>query len=570
MVKQDGTSFWAHMEATAAQDTDSVTVCRVIISDISKRKRIEASLLESEKRFSTLSALAPVGIYLCNAKGLCQYVNPCWCKMTGLSMEEALDEGWIKGLHPEDRDSVFSNWQQMVNSEGQWRFEYRFQTPAGKVTWVYGLATPLHDTQGNIVAYVGINTDITDRKQAEAEKAKLEAQNRQLQKAESLGRMAGAIAHHFNNQLQAVMGNLEMAMEELPRGSATSESLTEALQAAHNAAEVSGQMLSYLGQTPSCRHEPLDLSEICRQSLALLQAAAPKGMIIAPDFPSSGPVIRANAGQLQQVLTNLVTNALEAADENRRGIGITVKTVSQTDIPASKRFPIDWQPLEKGYACLEVSDAGCGIACKDIEKIFDPFYSTKFTGRGMGLSVVLGIVKAHNGGITVESEPSRGSVFRVYFPVSTDEVPLQPDKEIQTHATQEDGTVLLIEDEEQVRKMAKKMLTHLGYAVLEAKDGVEAVEIFQQHQDEIRCVLSDLTMPHMDGWDTLAALRKLSPNIPVILSSGYDEARVMAEVTSRSAPMHSWASLINLRDLEKQLAVFWRTRKKASPRYGPL
>lgn len=146
----------------------------------------------------------------------------------------------------------------------------------------------------------------------------------------------------------------------------------------------------------------------------------------------------------------------------------------------------------------------------------------------MGLPVVLGIVKAHNGGITVESQPGRGSVFRVFLPLSAEEILRPPDKPIQTPEIQEGGTVLLIEDEEQVRKMARTMLTHLGYRVFEAKDGIDAVEIFQQHLDEIRCVFSDLTMPHMNGWETLEALRRLSPGIPFVLASGYDEAQVMA------------------------------------------
>ena len=174
-------------------------------------------------------------------------------------------------------------------------------------------------------------------------------------------------------------------------------------------------MLTYLGQAPG-KHEPIDLSEVCRQSLPLLQAAVPKGTIIKADFPSIGPVILANAGQIQHVLINLITNAWESADINRRGIGLTVKTVSQANIPASMRFPIDWQPVDTAYACLEVTDAGCGIAEKDIEKIFDPFFSTKFTGRGLGLSVVLGIVRAHHGAVTVESKPGQGQYLSGLFP----------------------------------------------------------------------------------------------------------------------------------------------------------
>ena len=375
---------------------------------------------------------------------------------------------------------------------------------------------------------------------AAEEKAQLEAQNQQLQKAESLGRMAGAISHHFNNHLQAVMGNLEMAMDDLPGGENSIDIfLNEAMQAARKAAVVSGQMLTYLGQTFG-KHEPIDLSEACRQNLTLLQAAAPKGMIFNADLPSCGPIIRANAGQINQILINLITNAWEASSENKGTIVLTVKTVSLTDIPALKRFPINWQPKESVYACLKNADEGNGIPEKDIEKLFDPFFTTNFTGRGLGLPVVLGIVGAHGGGITVESELGRGSVFCIFFPASTEEIPCLPDQQVMSGVLQagkaekssksegSGGTVLLVEDEEPVRAMARKMLTRLGYTVLEAKDGVEAVEIFKQHQDDIRCVLSDLTMPRMDGWDTLTALRSLSSDIPVILSSGYDEDQVMA------------------------------------------
>ena len=190
------------------------------------------------------------------------------------------------------------------------------------------------------------------------------------------------------------------------------------------------------------------------------------------------------------------------------------------------------------YACLEVMDEGCGIEDKDIENLFDPFFSSKFTGRGMGLAVVMGIVRAHGGVVTVESEPGRGSAFRVFFPLSGKEVLRQPAKagndrdtliSVLSPADMEgSGTVLLVEDEESVREMARAMLTHLGFSVLEAKDGVEAVELYRERRDEIRLVLCDLTMPRMNGWETLTALRKLMPDIPVILASGYDEPQVMA------------------------------------------
>ena len=160
----------------------------------------------------------------------------------------------------------------------------------------------------------------------------------------------------------------------------------------------------------------MDLSEICRQNLPLLQSSMPEGILLETEFPLSCPVPRANAGQIQQILTNLITNARESLSD-KGTIRLTVKTVFHTHIPSANHIPYDWHPREIFYACLEVSDTGCGISKKDMEKIFDPFFTTKFTGRGMGLSVVRGMVKAHGGGVTVDSEPGQGSVFRVYLPV---------------------------------------------------------------------------------------------------------------------------------------------------------
>ena len=507
---------------------------------ITERKRTEESLRESEERLRNAQRIGKLGSLDWNLATNELLLSEETLAIFGLKKGKnifAIEE-IIHLLHPEDKQRVEKSLNDAIANKAHHDLEHRIIRSDGEVIYVRAMAELFHDTDGKSLRLMGTIRNITDRKQAEAEKAELEAQNRQLQKAESLGRMAGAIAHHFNNQLYAVMGNLEMAMDDLPLGVNSNESLVSAMLAARKAAEVSRLMLTYLGQTPG-KHVSIDLSEACRQSVTLLQAAVPKGTILNADFPSCGPIIHADSGQMHQILTNLVTNAWESISDNRGTIALTVKTVSHSDIPTSNRFSFDWQPQSLPYACLEVSDTGCGISNKDIEKLFDPFFTTKFTGRGLGLPVAMGIIKSHGGGVTVESEPERGSVFRVFFPVSTEELPIQHDlpaiseallagKAEKASKIEAGGTVLLIEDEEQVRKMAKIMLTRLGYCVLEAKDGFEALEIFQKHQHEISCVLSDLTMPRMNGWDTLAALRKISPEIPVILSSGYDEAQVMA------------------------------------------
>ncbi len=210
--------------------------------------------------------------------------------------------------------------------------------------------------------------DCAHRLRIEVERAELEAQNRQLQKAESLGRMAGAIAHHFNNQLHAVMGNLEMAMDDLPRGDNPIEILREAMQAARRASEVSSLMLTYLGQT-TAKREPLDLSELCRRSLPLLCATLPNDVILETDLSSPGPAILANENQIRQVLTNLVSNAREAIHAAGSTIHLVVGPVSAEQIPESPRFPIGWLPQDTVYACLEVSDTGCGYR-EDLRPVF--------------------------------------------------------------------------------------------------------------------------------------------------------------------------------------------------------
>jgi CheY-like chemotaxis protein len=371
--------------------------------------------------------------------------------------------------------------------------------------------------------------DISERKQVEAEKGKLQMMSLQLQKSESLGRMAGAIGHHFNNQLQTVMLRLEMATTSLSQNTALVAGLSEAMQAARKAAEVSALMLTYIGKA-QVEYEPLDISDVCLESLALLRVAMPPGIVLETDIPSPGPVISADANRIQQVLTNLMTNAWEARGDGLGIIRLTVKTVTAADIPTALRFPINYQVQGKSYACLEVADAGGGIAAKDSDKLFDPFFSTKFVGRGLGLPVVLGIVRSHNGVVTVENEPGRGSTFRVFIPESTEAVrpsPVHMRMAPVSENVRRGTTVLVVEDDEILRDTLALILEFSDYTVLTAEDGVAALESFRQHRDEIGCVVCDLTMPRMNGWETLTALRQLAPDLPVILASGYSEAQMM-------------------------------------------
>ncbi len=524
LLRPDAAPFWARFETREDRDVEGKPVLRIAISDISKTKQSEQSLQESQALFSTFMFHLPCAAFIKDANGRTLFANRylqdllSLQKWEGKTTEELVPDEVAKRMVEDDRQALAQGLlkvqETVVDLQGRKRtFE----------TIKFAIATGAEPARLGGIAF-----DITEHKQAEQEKAALEIQNWHLQKSESLGRMAGAVAHHYNNQLGAVMLSLDLAMQVLPQPSDLAELLAEAMEATRRAAEVSRLMLAYLGQSPG-RIEPLDLSLLCRQTFPILQAATTESALQEPDLPSPGPRIRANADQIQQILTNLVTNAWEAGKARTNTILVSVTTVPGREIPTQHRFPINWQPSSTEYACLRVSDTGAGIDQKNLGNIFDPFFSTKFAGRGLGLAVVLGIVKAHSGCVTVASEPNRGSDFQVFLPVCAEAVSSESSQCGQHPQFRGHGTVLLVDDMSMLRTVASRSLVSLGFRVLEATDGVEAVEVFKQHQQEIRFVLCDLVMPRMDGWETLSALRRLAPHIPVILSSGYEEDQAISK-----------------------------------------
>jgi signal transduction histidine kinase/CheY-like chemotaxis protein len=366
---------------------------------------------------------------------------------------------------------------------------------------------------------------LAELSQAEADKAALEARNRQLQKAESLGRTAGSIAHHFNNQLQSVMASLDL-MGGAPEPAGPERFVTMARQATEKAAEVSKSMLTYLGKT-SLERKPLYLAELCRDSLALPALAQPSNMTLETELPTPGPICSVDADQFRLALTHLATNAWEAMAQTPGCLRLRLRTVGSAGIPPTHRFPLGWQPQRQDYACLEVEDTGIGISSLDIDKLFDPFFSTKFAGRGLGLAVVLGMAQGHGGAVQVASRPGQGSTFSIYLPIALEAVPSLPvgaSGPLQAAG----GTLLLVDDDELLLQATGAVIQKLGYTLLTAQNGPEAVDVYRRHQGDIRCVITDLTMPGMDGWATLAALRRVDPAIRVILASGYCQAQVMA------------------------------------------
>jgi PAS domain S-box-containing protein len=487
-------------------------------------RRAREELEASRARYFDLYDMAPVGYLTIGEPGLILEANLTAAKLLGVARGALVKQPLPSFILPEDQDILYLHRKKLLETGAPQAWELRLLRKNSGPFWARAEAAMARDNDGAAICRL-VLSDIDERKRAEAEKAKLEIQNQQLLKAESLSRMAGAVAHRFNNYLMAVTGNLELAMGDLRVDGRSFQDLAHAMEAARQAARLSTLMLTYLGQAPG-RQEPLDLSNLCRRSLHSMRALLPKEVSLEANSDAPALVVEGNATQIRQILVNLVTNAWESY-EDRGAVHVSTRTMSAADIPASHRFPIGWRPHDYAYACLEVVDKGCGIPEKDIAKVFDPFFSSKSSGRGLGLPVVLGIVRAHNGAVTVASTSGRGSAFRVFLPLSAE--PLRQRAKLQpVPKPMGGGTVLLVEDEPAVRKVVARMLGRMAFTVLQAGDGVEALEIFRQKQNDVRCVLCDLTMPRMNGWETLAALRKLAPSLPVILASGYDEGQAMA------------------------------------------
>lgn len=370
----------------------------------------------------------------------------------------------------------------------------------------------------------------SERRRAAEEKRALEERMGQAQKLESLGILAGGLAHDFNNLLMPIMGNADMMIEELPPDSPHRESLREIVQLAGTAAELCRQMLSYAGRGHLVTG-PLNLSQLVRQMNAMLEVAVAKRAILAYRLADGLPPARGDAAQFRQIVMNLALNAAEALEKGPGGEGrIEIATgVMEADAAYLRACAPGTAASVGPHVFLEVSDNGEGMTPQVMEKLFDPFFSTRFVGRGLGLSAVLGIVHSHGGAIHVRSRPGFGSTFRVLLPPAAAESAVQAGPEASTWHGH--GTLLLVDDEPAVRRVVQGMLEKLGFQVLTASDGRQAIEVFSRQGESVAGVLLDLTMPGMKGNEVLEALRRIRPDVRVIVSSGFDEQDVFTRLT---------------------------------------
>ena len=373
-------------------------------------------------------------------------------------------------------------------------------------------AAPVLTHDGGVDGVILMAADVSDRRA-------LELQVQQTQKLESLGLLAGGIAHDFNNLLTGILGNASLLQESLPEDSVEADAARSLLDAGERMAKLSGQMLAYSGRGRFVV-ERVDLSRQVAQITSLIQASIPKNVELQLQLSSDLPAIEADASQLQQVIMNLVINGAESIGASEGSVEVTTRLeqLKTAQIPSAGGR----QPAAPGaYVVLGVRDTGCGMDEETQARIFDPFFTTKFTGRGLGLSAVQGIVRAHQGALTVESQPGTGSHFRVFFPATTHPVPSP--MQGRPAVSRGSGTVLVIDDGEVIRRTAKLALERAGYKVVTASDGYEGLALYESLAGGVSLVLLDMTMPMMSGEETLRRLHARWPQAVVIASSGYDQ-----------------------------------------------
>jgi len=379
-----------------------------------------------------------------------------------------------------------------------------------------------------------LRREIDEHRQAEEERQRLEAQVRHTQRLESIGVLAGGIAHEFNNLLTSITGYASLAATDLPPGSPAHRHIGQVLAAARNAADLTRQILAYAGRSQFVP-EPLELSRMVESTARLIESMISRKAALKLDLATDVPRIEGDSGQLRQVILNLATNASDALGDQPGEIKIATGLLwaEGGELPSLKTGRIMPAGL---YVWLEVVDTGAGMDRETLERIFDPFFSTKFTGRGLGLAAVMGIVRAHRGSITVNSEPGQGATFRVFFP-ALDEGERHPVAGAPAAAAvewQSAGAVLVVDDEEPIRDLAKTILESAGLKVLTAANGNQALDVFRENSAAIHAVLLDVVMPGLPAADVLGRIHEARPETRVIVCSGYNDHEAAGRLGGRA------------------------------------
>jgi PAS domain S-box-containing protein len=523
MLAADGRVVWVRDIVRVVCEGSRPSSSRGVLIDVSDRKRAEEALHSAEERLRSLVESAPVILFALDRHGVLTHAEGPGLDAIELKTSDLVGRHFME-VFPPGEDRIRRNLARSLGGDEFWD------------TVVYqGRSFDTHykairDREGEVDRLIGVATDVTEREQAAEERRRLESQLLHAQRLDSLGVLAGGIAHDFNNLLMAILGSADLAAGTLAAGAPERVHVDRIRATSRRAADLTQQLLTYAGRSPAAKR-PLELGLLVREMLGLLELSIPKRTSLQVDLAPDLPAVQGDPAQLAQVVLNLVTNAAEVlADESGK---IDVRTFVLELGPEDLTHCVIREGVEPGrFVCLEVMDTGRGFDAATRSRIFDPFFSTKFSGRGLGLATVLGVARSHHGTVCVESEPGHGARFRVLLPCSDRAVTPAGAPAPTAAGWRGSGRVLVADDEAAIREIATAMLRRLGFDVRTAIHGRDAIEQLRSGGSGLSAILLDLTMPELSADEALREIRRLRPEVPVILMSGFNEQYACSQLVT--------------------------------------
>jgi PAS domain S-box-containing protein len=511
-IRKDGSVAWGHLTVSLVRraDTDPQFVIRMV-EDITARKQAEAALRESEARYRLIAENANDVICVFDQAGRYIYASPSFQRLLGEDSHDVIGTTPFDRIHPDDRVLALERWKQLPTRESM-EVTFRYRRADGAWRWLETSATLT--IRGDETVVVAVGRDITERRD-------LEAHLGMVQKLESVGRLASGAAHEFNNQLTGICAYADLAMTSLPADHEVRHDLEEIQQITERAAHFARQLLTFARKEPAAPRA-IDLNDHICEMVRFLRRLIGEDIELVTILTSEPALVNVDPGQFEQLIVNVALNARDAMPEGGR---LFIET---SHVIVDAEYAHRHTDMHAGsYVLLTISDTGIGMAPEVQAHIFEPFFTTKDPdeGTGLGLPISYGIVKQHDGSIWVYSEPQRGTTFKIYLPRSTHgagEVLSPPD--LTDELPDGTETVLLVEDEPTVLGLTARMLRSLGYTVLEASNGDEALRVAQTYSETpIHILLTDVVLPKLSGQGVAEQLLRLQPGIKVLFTSGYTE-----------------------------------------------
>ncbi len=498
-------------------------------NSIIERAQAEQALRKSEEQYRLLVMNLPSLVY----KGYKDWSGEFFDNKVELLLGYSADEfnskrmKWIDIIVAEDTETARKSISQALKTGTSYLREYRVKSKAGNIHWIQDRGQIIFDNKGEIEYFSGVFFDISERKQAEKEKKELQARLHYAQKMESIGTLAGGIAHNFNNLLMGIIGYTSLVLDETDADHDNYTSLKSIEELVDSGAKLTRQLLGY-AREGKYEIKPLNLNLLVKETSDAFGAAS-KEIVVRQELAENLYQIKADKGQIEQTLLNLYVNA---ADAMPKGGHLFLKTMNGTHKDINDK---SCDPKPGNYIILTVQDEGTGIDQETMERIFEPFFTTKglAEGTGLGLASAYGIINNHGGYINVDSEKNIGTTFSIYFPAVEEKLETPQEMKFAGKIKDDKKTILLVDDEDIIIDVGQQMLKKLGYSVLSSKHGQEGVEIYRENKDNIAMVLLDMVMPAMGGGETYDKLKAINPKIKVLLSSGFSVDGQATEILNR-------------------------------------